>query len=159
MLMVGETNIYAIGDCCNTSEEKLAAHACAHARTVAHNIWCDIKGKTKKTYRQSQYLFIYLSHILNFTPFFLPDARASPMMTILLGTVSVFLPNGYLLYNFAATFLCDFTFDQSKKYLFFHMLAVTTEFCLCVGIIWIGQVQEWSFIVENIPSNSVLQGQ
>jgi len=86
------------------------------------------------------------------------DARASPMMTILLGTVSVFLPNGYLLYNFAATFLCDFTFDQSKKYLFFHMLAVTTEFCLCVGIIWIGQVQEWSFIVENIPSNSVLQG-
>jgi hypothetical protein len=93
-----------------------------------------------------------------FTPFFLPDARASPMMTILLGTVSVFLPNGYLLYNFAATFLCDFTFDQSKKYLFFHMLAVTTEFCLCVGIIWIGQVQEWSFIVENIPSNSVLQG-
>lgn len=27
-----------------------------------------------------------------------------------------------------------------------------------MGIIWIGQVQEWSFIVENIPSNSVLQG-
>ena len=53
--MVGETNIYAIGDCCNTSEEKLAAHACAHARTVAHNIWKDIKGKEKKTYRQSKY--------------------------------------------------------------------------------------------------------
>ena len=100
-----------------------------------------------------------MSHdVFKFYTIFLADARASPMMTILLGTVSVFLPNGYLLYNFAATFLCDFTFDQSKKYLFFHMLAVTTEFCICVGIIWIGQVQEWSFIVENIPSNSVLQG-
>jgi hypothetical protein len=54
LLIAGETNIYAIGDCCNTSEEKLAAHACAHARTVAHNIWKDIKGKEKKTYRQSK---------------------------------------------------------------------------------------------------------
>ena len=54
LLIAGETNIYAIGDCCNTSEEKLAAHACAHARTVAHNIWRDIKNKEKKTYRQSK---------------------------------------------------------------------------------------------------------
>ena len=54
LLIEGETNIYAIGDCCNTSEEKLAAHACAHARTVAYNIWRDIKGKEKKTYRQSK---------------------------------------------------------------------------------------------------------
>ena len=56
--MVGEQNIYAIGDCCNTSEEKLASHACAHARTVAHNIWRDIKGKTKKPYVQSKFIII-----------------------------------------------------------------------------------------------------
>ena len=61
------------------------------------------------------------------------------MMTIVLGMVSVFMPNGYLLYNFAATFICDFTFEQSKKFLLFHMLAVTAEFCLVVGVIWIGK--------------------
>ena len=58
LLLVGEQNIYAIGDCCNTSEEKLASHACAHARTVAHNIWRDIKGKTKKPYVQSKFIII-----------------------------------------------------------------------------------------------------
>ena len=60
LLLVGEQNIYAIGDCCNTSEEKLASHACAHARTVAHNIWRDIKGKTKKPYVQSKFMIISL---------------------------------------------------------------------------------------------------
>ena len=59
LLIVGETNVYAIGDCCNTSEEKLAAHACAHARTVAFNIWRDIKGKAKKPYTQSKYFYQY----------------------------------------------------------------------------------------------------
>ena len=59
LLIVGETNVYAIGDCCNTSEEKLAAHACAHARTVAYNIWRDIKGKAKKPYTQSKYFYEY----------------------------------------------------------------------------------------------------
>ena len=53
MLVIGESNVYAIGDCCNTPQEKLAAHACAHARTVACNIWRDIGGKSKKAYKQS----------------------------------------------------------------------------------------------------------
>ena len=84
------------------------------------------------------------------------DAKASPMMTILLGTLSVFLPNGYLLYNFAATFIVDFTYEQSKKFLFYHMLAVTIEFCLCIVVIWIGQVEAWPFVTNNIPEQSVL---
>ena len=66
LLLVGEQNIYAIGDCCNTSEEKLASHACAHARTVAHNIWRDIKGKTKKPYVQSKFMMTSL-HLLKIT--------------------------------------------------------------------------------------------
>ena len=53
LLVIGEPNVYAIGDCCNTPEEKLAAHACAHARTVAHNIWRDIRDRPKQAYRQS----------------------------------------------------------------------------------------------------------
>lgn len=84
------------------------------------------------------------------------DAKASPTITILLGTVSVFMPNGYLLYNFAATFLVDFTFDGTKKFLFFHMLSVTAEFIICLSIIWAGQVNEWNFVIENIPPKSVL---
>ena len=36
------------------------------------------------------------------------------------------------------------------------MLAVTVEFCLCIGIIWIGQVQAWHFVTNNIPKHSVL---
>lgn len=84
------------------------------------------------------------------------DAKATPTMTILLGLVSVFMPNGYLLYNFAATFDVNWTFNGTKKFLFFHMLSVTTEFCICVAVIWAGQVLQWAFVINNIPDNSVL---
>ena len=66
LLLVGESNIYAIGDCCNTSEEKLASHACAHARTVAHNIWRDIKGKTKKPYIQSKFMMMVFEYFAEY---------------------------------------------------------------------------------------------
>jgi hypothetical protein len=36
---------------------------------------------------------------------------ASNTISFLLGTVSLFMPNGYLLYNFAATFVVDLTFE------------------------------------------------
>ena len=39
---------------------------------------------------------------------------ASVNVTVLLGAVSIFMPNGYLLYNFAATFPVDFSFDSTK---------------------------------------------
>ena len=39
------------------------------------------------------------------------NAGASNTISLLLGTVSIFMPNGYLLYNFAATFMVDFTFE------------------------------------------------
>lgn len=84
------------------------------------------------------------------------DAQATPTMTIVLGLVSIFMPNGYLLYNFAATFAVNWSFSGTKKFLFFHMLSVTAEFCICVAVIWAGQVNEWSFVTKNIPENSVL---
>ena len=84
------------------------------------------------------------------------DAKATPTITILLGTVSVFMPNGYLLYNFAAAFLVDFTFEGSKKFLGFHMLSVTALFEICIGVIWAGQVEAWDFVVRNVPEKSVL---
>jgi hypothetical protein len=83
-------------------------------------------------------------------------AKSSPAMTVLLGTVSVFMPNGYLLYNFAATFLVDFTFGQTQKCLFWHMICVTIANISIIALIWIGQVLQWSEIIKNIPANSVL---
>ena len=46
--------------------------------------------------------------------FLLAREGASYNVTLLLGAVSIFMPNGYLLYNFAATFPVDFSFDSTK---------------------------------------------
>ena len=51
--IIGEENVYAIGDCCNTHEEKLAAHCSTHAQLVANNIIRDIKGQDKLPYKQA----------------------------------------------------------------------------------------------------------
>ena len=53
--VIGLDNVYAIGDCCNTSEEKMAAHAESHAICVATNIWRTLQGKNKLPYRQGKY--------------------------------------------------------------------------------------------------------
>ena len=50
--MEGETNVYAIGDCTNVKEEKMAVNAAGHAATVANNIYRDIKGQSKQVYKQ-----------------------------------------------------------------------------------------------------------
>ena len=41
----GYDNIYAIGDCCNTAENKMAAYADAHGQHVAKAIVNFTKGK------------------------------------------------------------------------------------------------------------------
>jgi len=43
----GFSNIFAIGDCCNTPEQKLASHAMKHAAAVAANIAALGKGAAK----------------------------------------------------------------------------------------------------------------
>jgi len=48
----GFSNIFAIGDCCNTSEDKMAAHAQFHAKNVAANIVLEACGKPMKAYKQ-----------------------------------------------------------------------------------------------------------
>ena len=100
-------------------------------------------------------LIIVLTMIINFLILHY-DAKVIPTMTLVLGVVSVFLPNGYLLFNFAGTFLVDMTYEGSWKFLLFHMLAVTSGFLICVSVIWAGEVSGWNFVEENIPTNSVL---
>lgn len=52
LLVEGYDNVYAMGDCCNTQEEKMAAHCAYHAQTVATNIYNSIKGQPKVAYKQ-----------------------------------------------------------------------------------------------------------
>ena len=49
--VIGEDSVYAIGDCCNTDEEKMAAHAGNHGEAVAANLIRELKGKEKLPYK------------------------------------------------------------------------------------------------------------
>ncbi len=84
------------------------------------------------------------------------SASAGPTMTLLLGAISVFMPNGYLLYNFAATFPVDFRYEGTKAFLFRHMLVITCLICSFVGLVWAGQLLHWPLVMNNIPDGSVL---
>jgi len=48
----GCSNVFALGDCCNTPEHKMAAHAAVHAETVVANILLEAEGKARKAYKQ-----------------------------------------------------------------------------------------------------------
>jgi len=46
----GHNNIFAVGDCCNTQEHKMAAFAGAHGETVARNIIKEVMGCSPAPY-------------------------------------------------------------------------------------------------------------
>jgi len=46
-------DVFAIGDCCDTDEHKMAAHANNHGALVADNIIRSITGQAKKPYKQA----------------------------------------------------------------------------------------------------------
>ena len=60
------------------------------------------------------------------------------------------------LFNFAAMFPVDFTFQQTKQFLGWHMVLITSLFLCCVIFIMasVGGNLEW--INSNIPDSSVL---
>ncbi|TRY70957.1 hypothetical protein TCAL_05281 [Tigriopus californicus] len=80
----------------------------------------------------------------------------SQTISILLGMVSVFMPNGYLLYNFAATFPVDLPFEGTRNFLLYHMLSTTGYFCACIIGIFLGGATNSSYLNFNIPDDSVL---
>ena len=83
-------------------------------------------------------------------------AGARPTITLLLGTISVFMPNGYLLYNFAATFPVDFTYAGTKNFLLRHMVVVTSVLVAFIGVVWAAEVERWELVMKNVPEGSVL---
>jgi len=48
----GYDNVYALGDCVNTPEHKMAAHAGTHANCIASNFIKELKGQEKSPYKQ-----------------------------------------------------------------------------------------------------------
>ena len=54
----GYDNVYALGDCVNTPEHKMAAHAGTHANCIASNFIKELKGQEKSPYKQSKILLI-----------------------------------------------------------------------------------------------------
>ncbi len=51
----GLEDVYAIGDCCNTDQEKMAAHAQDHGECVGQNIARSVAGHQRKPYKQSMW--------------------------------------------------------------------------------------------------------
>ena len=54
----GHQNIFAVGDCCNTQEHKMAAFAGAHGETVARNIIKEVMGCTPTPYKRVSNLYV-----------------------------------------------------------------------------------------------------
>ena len=100
-------------------------------------------------------LVIFLSILANFCILFFLSG-ASTYVSILLGTLSIFMPNGYLLYNFAATFKVNFSFEESAKFFWTHMVLNTAGFVATVLYTMIGALIDLSVLEDAIPENSFL---
>ena len=58
----GHTNIFAVGDCCDTPEHKMAAFAGAHGETVARNIIKEVMGCSPAPYKTVLHYRVVHSH-------------------------------------------------------------------------------------------------
>ena len=65
------------------------------------------------------------------------------------------MPNGYLLYNFAATFLVDLTFQQTKRFYMWHILLINLIYLVLILFTSKGVV-DLDFNSQFIPNNSIL---
>ncbi len=54
LLVEGLEHVYAIGDCCNTDQEKMAAHAQNQGESVCRNIALALAGSEKRPYKPSE---------------------------------------------------------------------------------------------------------
>ena len=62
----------------------------------------------------------------------------------------------FQLYNFAATFPVDFTFEGTRKFLLWHMAALTLSFLACVAGVISAGLRDADWLAENVPADSVL---
>lgn len=64
----GFDNVYAVGDCANLNEPKLAYHAGLHAGVAATNIINSLSGKALTSYQPGNTNIVFLSFIEYFSP-------------------------------------------------------------------------------------------
>lgn len=55
----GVDDIYAIGDCVNTPEPKMAVHAENHAKLLAANFMRQLKDQTMQPYKQGKTVYLF----------------------------------------------------------------------------------------------------
>ncbi len=85
--------------------------------------------------------------------------HTNALRSLLLGVVSIFMPNGYLLYNFAATFTVDLTYQASKTFITWHMVIINGLFSVCLVLIsiWLELDDNWlhrlTSRIEGGPEN------
>ena len=140
------------------------------------------------TIREYTTIILFGTLIINVVLLYI-NSESNYVVIVLLGVVSVFGPNGYLvsiskksicfyalqclksmngevyfkcqlsylfqLHNFAAIFPVDFTFQQTKRFLWFHMALVTSLFLGCVVVI-MASVGRADWLDDNIPNDSIL---
>lgn len=84
-------------------------------------------------------------------------ADANYVVVLLLGIVSTFAPNGYLLYNFAGTFQVDLTLAQVRRFLFLHLplvtLAVVIPLLVIGGFFTFADINEVTHIKGTVLSS------
>lgn len=75
---------------------------------------------------------------------------ASVTILFFLGSISIFVPNGYLLYNFAGTFPVDFTRRGSQVFFLCSSLVVNA--------IWMGGIAAVLVLAENslLPKEQII---
>jgi len=96
--------------------------------------------------------------LLVFTAFFsnvviLFCVEASVTIVIILGAISIFVPNGYLLYNFAGTIHVDLTRNESK--IFFLTSTFVVNLIWFAGIIGVIVLAE----VYRLPDEHAIEDQ
>jgi len=107
------------------------------------------------------FFFVYLRQwtmLLVFTAFFsnvviLFCVEASVTIVIILGAISIFVPNGYLLYNFAGTIHVDLTRNESK--IFFLTSTFVVNLIWFAGIIGVIVLAE----VYRLPDEHAIEDQ
>jgi len=109
------------------------------------------------TVREYTAIIIFATVIINMVLLYInckTSTEPNYVVIVLLGLVSAFAPNGYLLYNFAAIFPVDFTFQQTKRFLSYHMTLITSLFLGCTAVI-MGCVGH-SWLEKHVPDDSFL---
>lgn len=64
MEVEGLSNVFAIGDCANVPQEKMAAHAGDHGELVVKNLIASLKGDSLSEYKPSKCPFsgVFIKH-------------------------------------------------------------------------------------------------